>query len=304
MDTKKIECSIIIPAFNEGTVIERCLKNLLSGLDGSRCEVIVVANGCKDDTVERAARFDGVKVVDLKPASKVAALNTGDEIALGDIRAYIDADILFNGLALMQVLDYMKKHSYIKVAAPAINFDLSNSSISVKAFYKIWQSLPYLKDQGLVGSGVYILSKDGRKSFSLFPNIISDDGYIRAIFSKSERVAVRTCCFTVFPPHNLSSLIKIKTRVRLGNMELREKVSGLKVGGENNLSSILQLLLSRPWLVLPCIVYFYVQYLTKYKARIRFRERHFNKWDRDNSSRISNSPSLPFTAETKSSEGI
>jgi len=70
--------SIIIPAHNEESVIERCLSTLLRGTRQGEFEVIVVANNCNDRTVELASNFEGVKVLDIEPGGKSLALNAGD----------------------------------------------------------------------------------------------------------------------------------------------------------------------------------------------------------------------------------
>ncbi len=75
-----MRASVVIPAYNEGRVIDRCLQRLAAESD---VKVIVAANGCTDDTVERAGHH-GVEVVEVRLPSKVAALNAGDERA-GDV---------------------------------------------------------------------------------------------------------------------------------------------------------------------------------------------------------------------------
>jgi len=46
--------SIIIPARNEASVIENTLRSLLASKLDRPMQVIVVANGCTDDTADRA----------------------------------------------------------------------------------------------------------------------------------------------------------------------------------------------------------------------------------------------------------
>lgn len=45
----------------------------------------------------------------------------------------------------------------------------------------------------MIGTGVFALSRTGRERFNLFPDIIADDGFIRAMFKKEERVSVANC---------------------------------------------------------------------------------------------------------------
>ena len=68
--------SIVIPAYNEGSVIERCLEALLADAGPDEFEIVVVCNGCKDDTAARARAFGAkanVKVVETPVGSKIGA---------------------------------------------------------------------------------------------------------------------------------------------------------------------------------------------------------------------------------------
>ncbi|MBO0838909.1 MAG: glycosyltransferase, partial [Actinobacteria bacterium] len=49
--------SIIIPACNESRVIKRLLSRLVCSARDGEFEIIVVANGCTDDTAEIACSF-------------------------------------------------------------------------------------------------------------------------------------------------------------------------------------------------------------------------------------------------------
>lgn len=277
--------SIVIPAHNESSVIARCLSALLEGLEASEFEIIVVCNGCKDDTANIARSYPSVKVIELDVASKVAALNAGDEAALGFPRAYIDADIQLKGADLLKALEKFKTPG-IEIVAPRLHVNLSKSNLVVKAFYRVWMSLPYFTDGQMVGSGVFILSEAGRKRFGSFPQIIADDGYVRSLFSGQERLTAQDCHFTVFAPQTLSDLIKIKSRVRFGNMELKMKYPELSVGNDNSPGSLVSLVLKRPWLALAAVIYAYVQWQTKRNAAHRMAIADFSTWERDNSSRI------------------
>src|ERR687891_96542 len=74
--------SVIIPAYDESARIGRCLDALFSGVGPGRLDVIVVCNGCRDDTAARArATGHPVRVIELPVASKAAALRAGDAAA-------------------------------------------------------------------------------------------------------------------------------------------------------------------------------------------------------------------------------
>src|ERR1051325_6388342 len=86
--------SIIIAAHNEGPVIEKTLRSILANALDRPLQVIVVANGCSDDTAARA-RAVGVpiEVIETPLGNKVNALNLGDRAAKYFPRAFMDADV-------------------------------------------------------------------------------------------------------------------------------------------------------------------------------------------------------------------
>lgn len=277
--------SVIIPAHNEASVIERCLTFLTEGLRENCAEIIVVCNGCTDDTAVRAARFSGVKVIDTSVASKVTALNLGDEAAQYFPVVYMDADITISIKDLIGTIEKMNADTNIMVSAPRLTVDLSRSDMYVKSFYNVWMRLPYFTTGQMVGSGIFILSELGRKRFNVFPNVISDDGYVRSLYQEYERRTISDYCFTIFAPKTMADLIKIKTRVRFGNMEVSQKYANVSIGKDNNSLDIIKLVLRRPWLVFQSFIYIYVQLQTKKLSRARMAIADFTTWERDESSR-------------------
>ena len=110
---------------------------------------------------------------------------------------------------------------------------------------------------GMIGVGVYALSEEGRRRFADFPEIIADDGYVRMLFSSTERVRVDDAPVRVYAPEGLSDLVRIKTRSRLGRYELRQRFPDL-VAGERTTKSYgvpLWTIVVRPWLWPAAVVY-------------------------------------------------
>ena len=88
---------MIVPAHNEGALIGRTLRTMLTGHKPNELEIVVVCNGCRDDTAA-VARAVGppVRVLETPQASKSLALNLGDASASGWPRLYVDADVLID----------------------------------------------------------------------------------------------------------------------------------------------------------------------------------------------------------------
>jgi GT2 family glycosyltransferase len=85
--------SVVIPAHNDAAHLKRLLPALGAGF--ARCgiahEVIVVANGCTDDTI--ASCPAGVVCLERPPLSPAAARNAGAAIARGPWLGFVDADV-------------------------------------------------------------------------------------------------------------------------------------------------------------------------------------------------------------------
>lgn len=275
--------SIIIPAHNEEKVIAATLNPLVAANSGA-VEIIVVCNGCTDKTAEIVASFgDSVKCIETPIPSKAKALNLGDSEASGFPRIYQDADVILSFESILQIAQVLQSGKFL-AAAPAMRMDFRNASWLVRSYYEVWQQLPYVKE-GLIGTGIYALSEEGRKRFETFPLIIADDGYIRALFKTEERTSIDSCYSLVRAPTDLASLLKIKTRSRLGRYELKKKFPELQGNEEKKYSNAMLGLLSQIDLWPKFPVYLYVNVKARFKAKEYARAQGFTGWERDESSR-------------------
>lgn len=89
--------SLVVPAYNEGVVIQAAVRSLLE-LDYPNYEVLVIDDGSSDDTYEKAmvvARESlrvPVRVITKKNGGKSDALNTGMTYARGEFVLNMDGD--------------------------------------------------------------------------------------------------------------------------------------------------------------------------------------------------------------------
>jgi glycosyltransferase involved in cell wall biosynthesis len=275
--------SIIIPAHNERSVIARTLKAMTDGAEPGELDLIVVCNGCADDTAEVARGFSpSVRVIETDIPGKTHALNLGDEAARGFPRIYADADVVIT-IETVRALASRLERGDVLAVAPTPNFDLSRCSWPVRACYQIRSLLPSAQE-GIGGSGVYALSEIGRARFREFPALTADDGYVRIQFRSEERETVTSATSTVFPPRTIRDLLATKTRAHYGSAELAAMFPGLwKNRGESNHKSLVRLFRD-PSLWAGLAVYCLVTGIAKRRAQRRLRAGAAN-WERDNTSR-------------------
>lgn len=240
--------SIIIPAHNEEAVIARCLKAAYDGAPPDDLpEVIVVANGCKDRTVEIArAAAPAATILDLPAGSKFAALNEGIRAASHTPVLFLDADIRCDYASLAATAQALRETG-TDAASPALRVDVSRCDFLVRAFYRVWTTQPYVTD-GMVGSGLYGLSANGLATIGEFPPIFGDDIWIKTRFPKERRKSVahnadgRPVFFTVSPPRTIRDLITIEARRRIGDDEIRNRYPSDETGRQTSSASLLSAL--------------------------------------------------------------
>jgi glycosyltransferase involved in cell wall biosynthesis len=279
--------SVLIPAHNEQDVIGLALNRLLDGAAPGEVQIVVVCNGCSDRTAEVArAAAPGITVIESSIPSKSEAINTGMEACSGECVVVADADVSMNIEDLRRLAAGLRAEGVL-AAAPAVRMEyLPGTSWGVRAFYRFWMSLPYVKE-GMMAAGVWALNQAGRKRVGRLPRIISDDGYVRLLFAQGERIEVGDAVSVVLAPLTIPDLIKIKTRSRLGWYELRARFPELLAQevGKRRYAGAWIGALANPGLWLAAIPYLYVNLLARRRASRQSRSLASYRWERDEGSR-------------------
>jgi glycosyltransferase involved in cell wall biosynthesis len=276
--------SVIIPAYNEERVIVRCLAALTAGAEPGELEVVVVCNGCKDRTADVAREFGGpVRVIETPTGSKVHALNLGDAATPHFPRFYVDADVVVPLESIRRMARRLESGDVLAVGARP-RFDLSQSSWPVRAYYQIHDRLPASRE-GVGGSGVYGLSREGRARFGPFPPLTADDAFVRIQFRPGERETAEENVSVVYAPATLRDLISIKTRSHLGASELKRKYSDLRANMGPGNSAALRRLALRPRLWPKLAAYGLVKVATRVRSYRQTRGDRSPAWERDETSR-------------------
>jgi len=249
--------------------------------------VFVVCNGCSDDTAAVARAFgDPVRVIETDVPSKTHALNLGDAAASGFPRVYVDADVVITLPAIREIAAILEQGPALAAAPRPVNIFLPGTGWGVRAYYRFWTALPYIQE-GMIAAGAYALSREGRERFKDFPDVIADDGYVRLLFEPHERVQVPDAVSEVFAPMAIRDLRKIKTRSRLGVLQLRQRYPELasREAKTKNYRHALREVAGRPSLYLSALPYVYVAIASWLRAQRQMNASGRYMWERDDSSR-------------------
>ena len=276
--------SIIIPAHNEANVIRRCLDAMTQGAEPGELEILVVCNGCTDNTAEVARSYAPlVTVLESEIPSKNAALNLGHVQATSYPRFYVDADIVMPLEPIRRTASVLTGGK-IHGAAPQIRVDLEGRGWPIRAYYNVWLRTPYV-EKGMLGSGVYAISEEGGSRFTTFPDIIADDGFARLLFEPEERLTVEDAWFLMTPPETLRSLIHINVRRRVGRFEMAELHPETTKGEAKHQRGALYRLFANPTLWPGLAVYLYAKVACMAIYFVRERQGRHKEWNRDDTSR-------------------
>ena len=224
--------SVIIPASNEAAWIGPCLAALFASepVPGG-AEAVVVANGCGDDTADRArdmrsvaeARGWRLTVIERVEGGKPAALNAGDAGAQGELRAYLDADVLVTPPLMAQLVLALSDPDPRYATGTAV-IPRARSRVT-RAYARFWQRLPFATSDA-PGMGLFAVNAAGRARWRGFPPIISDDTFVRLQFTPAERVNVPA--FYTWPMiEGFPALVRVRRRQDAGVAEIGRLYPGL-----------------------------------------------------------------------------
>lgn len=219
--------SVILPAHNEAAWIGPCLDALLASdplPEGWRMEVIVVPNGCHDDTAgiarERIAGFAArgwrLEVIERAQGGKLAALNAGDAAATGAVRIYLDADVTVSPPLLTQITAALAiEQPRYASGTPKVSHA---RSLCTRAYGRFWTRLPFVTT-GAPGFGIFAMNAAGRARWGDWPDIVSDDTFARLNFTAQERIRL-PAKYSWPLVEGFANLVRVRRRQNVGVAEI------------------------------------------------------------------------------------
>lgn len=243
--------SIIIPAHNEEHYLDACLQSVLhQRFDAGPLEVLIIANACTDRTIDIALGYKSdfaakgwkLRVLRTRRGGKLAALNCADKLAQGDRRVYLDADIVCEPTLMAELYALLETDKALYatgtlIMAPAKTW-------ITRKYANLWKQLPFMKGNA-PGAGVFAVNASGRARWEDFPDIISDDTFVRLKFTPNERkqVAARYHWPLV---EGFANLVKVRRRQDAGVAELRVLHPDIFANEDKAKPNVLKLFMHNP----------------------------------------------------------
>ena len=272
--------SLVLPIHDDEALLASTLPELARAFPPSDAEIVVACNGCRDDSAAVARSVEGVTVIELDRASKVAALNAADMTATSFPRVYLDVDVRVDHAAIRAVVDRLRSGD-VHAAAPRLHVDVSKSSRLVASYYRIWSRLPWVRDE-MVGSGFYALTAEGRGRFTDFPDEGADDLWVSAHFGPGERQVVDGVSFSVDASRTIRQVVRRKARVLAANRRIAPLTTDLP-GRSSNRAGAFSVVRDQPALLPHFVVYSIVTVTAELRAR-RMVRRDDRSWAGDRGS--------------------
>jgi glycosyltransferase involved in cell wall biosynthesis len=277
--------TVVIPAHDEQAVIGRLLERLAPPADArgpDPLDLVVVCNGCTDNTAAVARSFGSVRVLETPVPSKAEAIRLADATVPGFPRVYLDADVELDRQDLHRLCAAVDGDRVLAASASRL---LPRTGVSrwVRWYYDVWEQLPQVRT-GIFGRGVIALSERGCRRVEGLRVGMSDDLVMSAAFTDAERRVLDSVSVVVHPPRTLPDLVRRRARVATGTTQAYQGEHGLRVDSRTSLRDLVGLARD-PRLAVRMPVFLLVTVLARRMAARAVRSGDFSTWHRDESSR-------------------
>ncbi len=134
--------SFIVIGRNEGWKLTKCLQSVYGIVEYNKLlhyEVIYIDSKSEDDSIDRAKKFNGIRIIKLTDSINAAiARNAGANLSSGDFLFFIDGDMEINSDFLPLVYDETNglKYDFVSGQMKYIYYDTDNKYIGEELYFK------------------------------------------------------------------------------------------------------------------------------------------------------------------------
>jgi Glycosyl transferase family 2 len=276
--------TIVIPAHNESQVIGRLLRQIAPTAPEGEFDIIVVANGCTDDTAEVAASFGpDIRVVSIPVASKHAAIVAGDGAAADFPRIYVDADVELRSEDILELAAALRQPG-VHAVAPEVVLDLAGRPWTVRWYYDVWTRLPAVQG-GLFGRGVFAVDETGHERIARLPPLLADDLAASLSFAAHERSIVPGTRVIFHTSRTFGDMLRRRVRAATGVAQIERTERAPASVARTRPSDLLAIIRGEPRIAPRVALFLSVALLARLRARRAVARGDYTTWLRDESSR-------------------
>lgn len=219
--------TVLLPVHNGERWLEAKLRSLV-GLDypGEKLEILVVADGCSDRTVEVAEAFagQGVRAIAVPPGGKAMALNRGMEEAAGEVYFFTDVRQRIAPDALRRMLSKLSVPEVGVVSGELVILDGETQQEASTGLY--WKYEKWIRTRlsrldsvpGATGC-IYLMKRE--LANPLPAGTLLDDMYLPlGAFFAGYRVLIEPGAHAFDLPTGLETEFRRKVRTLAGNYQI------------------------------------------------------------------------------------
>ncbi|MCD6403106.1 MAG: glycosyltransferase [Candidatus Aenigmarchaeota archaeon] len=227
---KKQTVSLLVPAHNEEKNIGKLLKNLLAQKLSSEFvlqDIVVVASGCTDSTVEIVKKFlqnPKIKlIIEERRTGKASAINLFLKVVQSEILVMISADVLpINEYTLNNLLIPFHDPSVGMTAGRPIPIE-NHKTLTTRISGLVWHlhhkisltNPPKVGEIIAFRNVIEMIPEDIIADEEVISYFIQKKGY-RIVYAKDAVVLNR-------PPRTISELITQRKRIFVGHLQIKQR---------------------------------------------------------------------------------
>lgn len=273
---KKIEATIIIPSHNEASIISRLLNAVIEYSQKRAAEIIVIPNGCTDNTMEVLEKYESsIQIIELNEGSKNKAINAAIERAQGRVLVVLDADTELLCEDLDHLINAVK--GPIHYATIHGNYVLDGCDWVVRGYYKAYDFLGF---QSEGGNGIYANTKSGiRERIGSFPSDVNDDTLSCWAFLPEERAYIKESAVKIHVPKTHDGLINGLSRSTRRRLHLEKVIPPevYKSRRDYKRFSSIKRVIKKPDIWLSYLIYLLIKFTTK-RAGYKMFNNNDTRW--------------------------
>lgn len=181
MPDKPLDCSIVVPVYNERNAVSATLTEILKALEGDHLafEIVVVDDGSTDGTAEELRKFAAsganISIVthDMNQGYG-AALKSGIRNASAELIVITDGDGSYPNQDIPKLVRLCEKFDMVVGARTGADVTYSRVRAIPKSFMRLWVSWIARRNVPDINSGLRVFRKSiAEKHFGILPNSFS-----------------------------------------------------------------------------------------------------------------------------------